>query len=190
MFETYNAKQESTSNHCGGFALAAIINDITAVKKDGKEIYYSLISFQSSPAIRDSFPVFHKDNAAGALTLPSSLIKFTHQLWPEAQKKITISNMFFQANKKLCAFEMESIAPLAEIKIKANESLQDHIDKKGYYLVVVHEGCHWIAMGRNSDGLFMYDPATGKNGKILSTEKDAFSLGDDNYFFSGVIIRL
>lgn len=190
MFKGYDSKQKSTSNHCGGFALGAIIYDKIAVKKEGKKLYDSLISSQSSPIIRDNFPAYYKDCKSGAFTLPSSLIEFTHALWPEAPIKITISNLFFQANKKLCALEMESISPLAEIKIKANESLQDHIDKKGYYLAVVHEGRHWIAMGRNNDGLFMYDPATGKNGPILSIEKDAFSLGDDNYLFSGVIIRL
>lgn len=193
MFEKYTLKQTTESNYCGGYALAAIINDKTKDAEDvpdGKAVYDTLIAKQHSDTIKNHFSSFYKDSSQGAMTLPSSLVTEAKMLWSDKEIKVTISSAFLKSNAGLCHFETLNITDYAEIKIKKSEPLKDHIDKKGYYLLVVNEGKHWVAMGRDTSGLYMYEPATGQSGKPVMTENNLFSLDGKNYTWSGVIIRI
>lgn len=193
MFENYTLKQTTGSNHCGGYAFAAIINDkdkTSANAPDGKAVYDRLIAKQHSDTIKNHFQPFYKDNPEGALTLPSSLVSEAKSLWSNKEIKVTLSTAFLKSNTGLSHFETLNITDSAEIKIKKGEPLKEHIDKRGHYLLVVDDGKHWVAMGRDASGLYMYDPATGQNGQPVTGENDLFSLDGKHYTWSGVIIRI
>jgi len=193
MFEKYTLKQMTGSNYCGGYALAAIINDINKNSDNdpnGKEIYDHLIAKQHSDTVKKCFSSFYKESPAGALTLPSSLVTEAKSLWPDKEIKVTLSSAFLKENVSLSHFETLNITDFAEIKIKKDEPLKEHVDKKGYYLLIVNEGKHWVAMGRDASGLYMYEPATGQSGQPATDESELFFLHGKDYTWSGVIIRI
>ncbi|WP_347253162.1 hypothetical protein [Leminorella grimontii] len=188
MFSKYTCKQPDTGNvnQCGGYALAALIHASRTPPCDnqpnGSDIYNQVIAFQNDCDI----PLFSPKNQKGARSLPSSLIK-TAKENGFTRYKLTVTKAYGQKHPELITSEKGRLNKEVEItkEVKITEDSEKTLDqllkKDGYYLVLVNDGNHWIAMGKRGERVYFYDP--GGAGDVDETGKPTIN-------FSGVIIRL
>lgn len=185
MFSKYTCKQPDSGNvnQCGGYALAALIHvhkTFEANQPTGGTVYDEIIRHQKDITLGSKLAPFAPANAQGARSLPSSLINAAKALG-FARYKLTVTKEYGEKQPELIAFEKGRLSKEVEITEGSEKTLDQLLKKDGYYLVLVNDGNHWIAMGKREERIYFYDPG-GASG--------VYEAGKTMINFSGVIIRL
>ena len=186
MFSNYTLKQPSSGNlnQCGGYALAALIHVHKSDRTNqpvGSEIYKKIIAHQANIGLGKGVDLFAPANVQGARSLPSCLINVAKE-FSFTEYKLTVTKEYGERLPALIAFEKGRL-DLDKVKITEDsvKTLDQLLKKDGYYLALVDDGNHWIAVVRKEERTCFYNPGDGKSGlydaKIAS-------------IFSGVVIRL
>ena len=157
------------NNYCGGFAMCAVLNDIA--KSDGikpMDIYKAIQEFQAEVSIPLLTLIEAKKEMGGgtAICLPSSLVLFAQKEGLDVKlrysKQIGFDEKIITAEIQRCPGRTEGFENAEAVKHCFLDT-----DVK-YYLVLVSNYNHWIAVKRKpeSKGFSVYDPGTGENMKF------------------------
>ncbi|WP_038912208.1 hypothetical protein [Dickeya dadantii] len=185
VFAQYTEKQPTGSESCGAFSLAALINAKNTGPLNspaGSDIYNEVIQAQAH--LPTAYPALFK--GTDPRSLPSTLVALGIARG-FANAQVTHTSAIPAALAPLIPSEITRIGTTASVQEKKTDKLQDLLGSNGYYLVLVDSGNHWIAIVRDTTGLYAYDPASGNSGAATVTG-DGIT-GAVNHTFSGVLIH-
>lgn len=186
MFQNYNLQQPVGSNSCGAYALSALINARNlgnpANIPHGNNTYNAVINLQAGLA---GYPPQFTN--AVPLSLPSSLVHLGIQGGFNDGVQVMVTPALPGAMNPLIAPQQALIGNTANV-INSAAHLQGMVQAAGYYLALVAGGTHWVALGRDAHGFYMYDPATGQHGIPTGLVGDTLTFNAQNYVFSGILI--
>lgn len=171
--QNQNNEAISPNNYCGGFAMCAVLNDISdSGEKAPMDIYNEIQEQHQQELPTPLTDVINKMRAYGndtSICLPSSLVLF-------AETKGLVAELAYseQLHFEPAVINAE-IARCPEVikKFADDNAVLDYFSGKDVaYCLVLVNSCHWIAMKRKSDNkrFSVYDPGTG--GKTELEGKD------------------
>lgn len=185
------------NNCCGGYALDAILFDLNVHNPPQPEDTYhgiqvsqiGLAPYPNSQALVDASIV-----GGTHISLPSSIAIYAHQLGRVVEVFVNATQI--AANNNLVNVFPEEITRmnnnhiLCQIFNVGNPTLQDVLQDQNihynHFVVLVNNGSHWVAVKRERNGFYMYDPA---NGADISFNAIGNNL-PNNYVWSGVAIGI
>jgi hypothetical protein len=186
MFQNYNLQQPAGSNSCGAYALSALINARNlgnpANTPLGNTTYNAVIHIQNGLA---GYPAEFTN--AAPLSLPSTLVSLGIQSGFNDGVQVMVTPDLPGALLPLIAPQRARIGNTATV-IDSAAQLQGMVQAAGYYLALVAGGTHWVALGRDAHGFYMYDPATGQHGIPTGLVGNALTFNAQNYVFAGILI--
>ncbi|MBU9845334.1 hypothetical protein [Rahnella ecdela] len=188
MFETFTLQQPAGGNACGAFALAALLNarnhGLPVNTPTGAAVYNDIIAQQN--ALPAGYPAIFTPPAPRSL--PSSLVRVGIARGFNDQVQVMVNQALMHAPMvPLIVPETTRIGHAAAV-INSNANLQGMIQAAGYYLALVHNGDHWIALGRNAQGFYAYDSDTNFHGAVNQPVGNRVTLNGVQYDFSGILI--
>lgn len=170
--------QGSGNNFCGGFALCAVLSDLSGDQNmDPIEIYNQIQGCQSGvpKELGDLIKAMSGDSGTN-ISLPSSLVRC-------AQLSRLEAIIYYKKNWRImnCAPEMmprfiylENIHSRSNAKeVESDEKLFGVFNSDiPYFLVLVNNDTHWIAVKREPDRqhFTIYDPGIG-NAETVGTNE-------------------
>ena len=171
------------NNYCGGFALDAILYDLNGHNPQPIETYNGIQASQNGLAANSQALINKPELIAGDtyISLPSSIAIYASQSNMHVNVCVFVNNVLVNAIP-----DFGDVLPEEKIRIQNNNilytefngshTLQDVLDQNelySYYIVLVNEGGHWVAVKKENGRYCMYDPADGSetsfdaNGNIL-----------------------
>lgn len=155
--------EPSVNNYCVGYAMAAILNDRHDCEQShSKTVYDSLLEWQQT-VVPPLQKLIHSGKCNQKdIILPSSLVLFACDRGFIVKllysKDLNFSQEIIQAEKQRCT---EGRVQELDSKVAVLRCFSDGSVK--YYLVLVNNHNHWIAVKRKKDNIrfSVYNPATG-----------------------------
>ena len=188
MAFNYNLAQTgfppNPNNRCGGYALDAILFDLNVHNQPQPvNTYNGIQASQNGLAPCSQALVSNPVLIAGGthISLPSSIAIFTQQLGRAVE-------VFVNRRQTVANIDFVNVLPEETARINNNNipfsdftggypTLQDVLQNQNihynHFVVLVNKGKHWVAVKREVNGFYMYDPANGAesffnaNGNIL-----------------------
>jgi hypothetical protein len=167
-----NGFHPNQNNCCGGYALDAILFDLNVHNPPQPENTYhgiqvsqiGLAPYPNSQALVDATII-----GGTHISLPSSIAIYTQQLGRAVEVFVnrpqTVANIAFvnvlpeeivRMNNNLIQFQDFN---------GGNPTLQDVLQDQNihynHFVVLVNNGNHWVAVKREVNGFYMYDPQNG-----------------------------
>ena len=169
--ESENCKYPNPNNFCGGFALNAVLAEIISEFNNPMTVYCKIQEYQTYNVAGNGYRFLHDTRfiVNGTLmSLPSGICAAFN--WVQTDKKITVyyttnfgHNPFFE---NLIGEERGRIEALG-ITVNPDSNLP----KEGWtHVLILVQGCHWIAVKKEKDSFTCYDPANGKEEKGNSVD--------------------
>ena len=150
------------NNYCGGFALCAILNDIESKELEPLVVYGQVQEKQKY--LGDPLARLIKEKSKGSETnicLPSSLARCAAEDYRVENPIILYSKEWSMPDTIIEA----SCSLYMSTDIVGSDDWKSRINDEAfkYFLFLVQDDNHWIAVKRKDDGDFLvYDPADGK----------------------------
>ena len=188
MFETFTLQQPVGGNACGAYALAALVNarnnGLPVNTPTGASVYVDIIAQQN--ALPVGYPPIFAPPAPRSL--PSSLVHVGIARGFNDQVQVMVNQALMPDEMlPLIAPETARIGHAAAV-INSAADLQSMVQAAGYYLALVHDGVHWIALGRNAQGFYAYDSDADFHGATNQPVGNQLTLNGVQYDFSGILI--
>ncbi|MFU2315529.1 hypothetical protein [Rahnella sp. PCH160] len=188
MFETFTLQQPAGSDSCGAFSLAALLNarnqGLPVNTPTGAAVYNDIIARQNP--LPPGYPLIFAPPAPRSL--PSSLVRTGIARGFNDQVQVMVNQALMPvAMHPLVNPETLRIGNAAAV-INSAANLQAMVQAAGYYLALVLGGNHWIALGRNAQGFYAYDPASNFHGAVGQPVGNRVTLNGVQYDFSGILI--
>ena len=154
----------SDNNYCGGYAMAAILNDRDDTDQwNPKAVYDSLLKQQTEVDVPLQNMLQTKKLNGTDIVLPSSLMLFAYANGFAVEllyaKSLPFLPVIIQAEKQRC----QSKGTVKELGSKATVLQYFSDESIKYSLVLISNHNHWVAVKRKSDNnhFSVYNPATG-----------------------------
>lgn len=188
MFTTFTLQQPAGSDSCGAFSLAALLNarnqGLPVNTPTGATVYNDIIARQNP--LPPEYPLIFAPPAPRSL--PSSLVRVGVARGFNDEVQVMVNKALLPAPMHpLLPLEVARIGNTAAV-INSNANLQAMVQAAGYYLALVLDANHWIALGRNAQGFYAYDPASNFHGAVNQPMGNRVTLGGVQYDFSGILI--
>lgn len=181
------------NNFCGGFALNAVLTEISPELINPMAVYYKIQEYQNIAVLPgcETYGFLHNPahiQNGTLMSLPSGICAaFKNYVIDRTVTVCYNSNL-----KKIFGVDIiteESGRITGErlgMKIQEEETLSPG---DWSYILVLVEGCHWIAVKRIEEGekFICYDPGEGKNSEGDTMEKAIENL-EEGYEISGLYI--
>ena len=182
-----NCKYPNPNNFCGGFALNAIIVDISPEFDDPMAIYCKIQEYQTYHVSGNGYKFLHDtrfiENGT-LMSLPSGICSAFNSF--PTDKKISV--YYTSDFKHTPIFEYlirEEHRRIEALGITVNPD--SNLPKEGWtYALILVNGRHWIAVKRIEEekNFICYDPATGNaetdNSMITAMQKLEYGSGSIN----------
>lgn len=188
--EPENCKYPNPNNFCGGFALNAVL---TALEKDTSPmcVYTQIQEYQKTILQGNldtkTFQYLISTQTNGTfMSLPSGICAAFKNYVTDRTVTVCYSSNFAESDFK--ALIIEERARITALGMTVNPD--DDLSKIDWsYILVLVEGCHWIAVKRIEEGekFICYDPGKGKNSEGDTMEKAIENL-EEEYEISGLYI--
>ncbi len=163
----YNLNQNNANpnqnNYCGGYALAAVLNAVNNLQlnmPNPQNIYAAIQVNQAGLVGPNSQGLINGTQAGGTdICLPSSIAMTARQY--RLTPTVLYGNPPFPApviQEELNRLQMQNIAvqqnnvALAQLLLARTEN---------YFIVLVDNGQHWVAVEKLNNNFTVYDPGTG-----------------------------
>lgn len=187
-----NDENPSVNNYCGGYAMAAILNDRDDTDQwSPKAVYDSLLRQQTEVDEPLQNMLQTKKLNGTDIVLPSSLVLFAYANGFAVEllyaKSLPFPSVIIQAEKQRC--------PEGTVKELGNKEdvMRCFSDESVRYgLVLVSNHNHWVAVKRKSDNtrFSVYNPATGVCNKVNDGSELVEYLGSIDSDAGDLIITL
>lgn len=183
-----NAANPNPNNYCGGYSLAAIATRLQPMGNHNPQTVYNILRGSQVGLGQNSRDLVAGTQRGGTdMLLPSTFLaaQYAHlnyELYlnsdvflqelevPEGisannvlDEEIATINTLPGAHLHLLSNQMDNIDPSLE------DVLRDDFDNNQhrYWLVLVLEGRHWVAIERDPNGYCIYNPAGGINDSVI-----------------------
>ena len=159
-----NCKYPNPNNFCGGFALNAVLADISPKFDNPMAIYCKIQEYQTYHVAGNGYRFLHDTRfiVNGTLmSLPSGICAAFNSY--QTDKKITVYyTTIFEHTPIFEDLIREEHRRIKALGITVNPDIDLPETDWTYVLILVH-GCHWIAVKRIEEGkkFTCYDPANG-----------------------------
>lgn len=161
-------KTPQNNNYCGGFAVAAVLNDTSSVIIDPKMIYDDIQKVQNQSLEGSSMSSEFIDNnkiGGTSITLPSSIANYLKDKCRDVMVYYTpdvielFTTQFFNEELE----KLKNIGIQVNMIDKADEYVRLLTDSS-YHIILVN-GIHWMAIKIKDNNYEYYDPAIGASPK-------------------------
>ena len=180
----YETGYPAGNNYCGGFALCAILNDINSEK--GVPLLKPLAVYNQVQEKQKGLEGYLKDiieqrkNDSGTdICLPSSLARCAVEDYHVKNPILLYSSEWSMPVEVIQASRKEYM----NIVIVGSDDWKSKINDKGYkyFLILVQDDNHWIAVKHKDDGNFLvYDPADGNEVEKDKAEIASYLMDTNN----------
>ena len=156
------------NNYCGGFAVAAVLNDNSGMIRNPKIIYDQIQDVQNQSLEGSSVSSkFIEGNIieGTSITLPSSIVKYLKDKCRDVMVYYTpdvielFTTQFFNEELE----KLKNIGIQVNMIDKADEYVRLLTDSS-YHIILVN-GIHWMAIKIKDNNYEYYDPAIGASPK-------------------------
>lgn len=178
-FQYINFQDQQENAYCGGFVLAAMINQFKSLppnKPYGTDIYHEVQHIQKTTitgqrkCFIDKMSLYlHDHNIEGTYSLPSSIAIYAQQMGLNPTihyNELKLRNVFSSISKDIKLKEL-NVDVFIEEEISLANSFQIPVfgNAKNFFIAnsiaLVETGMHWIAIGNTEekeDKKIYYDP--------------------------------